>query len=158
MDRPRWEQIQTAFDELVELAPADRDARLDTLGNTDPALRAAVEAMLAADAAADLQLAPLDTALRAPSALTPDLFGLSGRTVSHFLVREPLGAGGMGVVYRADDAQLGRPVALKFLLPRYQLDPSAKARFIREAKSGAALDHPNLCTIHEVGTTDDGQL
>jgi len=158
MDRPRWEQIQTAFDELVELAPADRDARLDTLGNTDPALRAAVEAMLAADAAADLQLAPLDTALRAPSAGTPDLFGLSGRTVSHFLVHEPLGAGGMGVVYRADDAHLGRPVALKFLLPRYQLDPSAKARFIREAKSGAALDHPNLCTIHEVGTTDDGQL
>jgi serine/threonine protein kinase len=64
----------------------------------------------------------------------------------------------MGVVYRANDTRLGRVVALKFLLPHYNLDASAKARFLREAHAAAALDHPNLCTIHEVGTSDEGCL
>ena len=64
----------------------------------------------------------------------------------------------MGVVYRAEDTRLGRAVALKFLLPSYSLDASAKARFLREAHLVAALDHPNLCTIHDVGTSDDGRF
>ncbi|PYO75820.1 MAG: hypothetical protein DMD63_15945, partial [Gemmatimonadetes bacterium] len=55
-------------------------------------------------------------------------------------------------------ARLGRVVALKFLLPHYNLDASAKARFLREAHAAAALDHPNLCTIHEVGASDEGWL
>jgi TolB-like protein/Flp pilus assembly protein TadD len=114
--------------------------------------------MLTADAAADAQLAPFAAALVSPAVATPDLFHFSGQTVAHFRVHEPLGAGGMGVVYRAEDMRLGRLVALKFLLPTFSLNAAAKARFIREAKSGAALDHPSLCTIHDVGTTDDGQL
>src|SRR5688572_20197482 len=88
----------------------------------------------------------------------PDTLGLVGRTVSHFTVRGQLGAGGMGVVYRAQDTRLGRAVALKFLLPQYNFDDVAKARFLREAHSAAALDHPNLCAIHEVGTSEDGWL
>jgi serine/threonine-protein kinase len=64
----------------------------------------------------------------------------------------------MGVVYRAYDTRLGRAVALKFLLPPYSLDASAKARFLREARAAATLDHPNLCVIHDVGATDDGRL
>jgi serine/threonine-protein kinase len=78
--------------------------------------------------------------------------------VSHFRVLEPLGAGGMGVVYRAEDVTLGRMVALKFMLPDYAIDETAAARFLREARSVATLDHPNICTVHEAGRSDDGHL
>jgi TolB-like protein len=121
-------------------------------------LRQAVESLLAADAEAGQRLAPLDAAFLSPATHTPDSLGLAGRTVSHFRVLAPLGAGGMGVVYRAEDTRLGRPVALKFLLPPSSLDAAAKERFLQEAHSAAALDHPHLCTIHEVGESEDGRL
>jgi len=157
-DQRRWEEIQSSFDELVELDPDARAQRLAILAGTDPDLRRAVEELLAADAKASVSLAPLDTVFRLDTPAPIDPLGLSGRTISHFELRERLGAGGMGVVYRAEDLQLGRPVALKFLLPQYNFDDVAKARFLREAHSAAALDHPNLCTIHEVGTSEDGWL
>jgi WD40 repeat protein len=154
----RWEQIQTTFDELVELNARERASRLATLASTDPELHRALKSLLDADASASAQLAPIDAAFLPPSDHNPDPLGLTGRTISHFDLREALGAGGMGVVYRADDTRLGRVVALKFLLPHYNLDASLKARFLREAHAAAALDHPNLCTIHEVGTSDEGWL
>jgi len=154
----RLEEVQVSFDELVELDATERVGRLASLAISDPELHRALESLLEADAEADAHLAPVDAALLLGSLNRSDPLGLAGRTISHFHLHKALGAGGMGVVYRADDTHLGRPVALKFLLPHYSLDASAKARFLREAQAAAALDHRNLCTVYEVGTSDEGWL
>ena len=158
MNAQRWEEIRVSFDELVELAASERAGRLAKLASSDPELHRALESLLKADASAGTDLRLIDTAFLVQSDPGPDPLGLTGRTISHFDLREALGAGGMGVVYRAHDTRLGRVVALKFLFPHYNLDASAKARFLREAHAAAALDHPNLCTVHEVGTSDEGWL
>lgn len=158
MNPQRWQEIQSTFDTLVEMNDSERESQLTALSDSDPELRAAVELLLAADSDADSRLASLDDVFFPQSTPEADPLGLAGQTISHFEVHAPIGAGGMGVVYRAEDTRLGRAVALKFLLPSQGLDAGAKARFLREAHLVAALDHPNLCTIHEVGTSDDGRF
>ncbi|MDA0874510.1 MAG: protein kinase [Bacteroidetes bacterium] len=81
-----------------------------------------------------------------------------GKQVAQFLIQEKLGEGGMGVVYKALDQRLNRPVALKFLPTQLSSDPKAKARFMQEAQAASQLDHANICTIYEIGETEDGQL
>jgi len=81
-----------------------------------------------------------------------------GTVISHFQILDRIGGGGMGVVYRAEDMSLKRIVALKFLMPDLVRDPTAKKRFLKEAQAASALDHPNICTIHEISETAEGLL
>ncbi len=154
----RWAQVQQLFDEVVDLEPAARAVRLDKACVDDPGLREEVESLLAAYAQADELLQSLDQLGGvSPSPASPR-GSRAGTHVAHYEVIEKLGGGGMGVVYKARDTRLKRTVALKFLPLEWSHHTEARQRFENEAQAASALDHPNICTIHDIDETDDGHL
>jgi tetratricopeptide (TPR) repeat protein len=170
MDPARWRKVRTLFEELVELPADEQRERLAELATADPPLRDELARLIAADGAADECLARIEEALPTGSGALPgptddvartrpyDPMSMRGRMVAHFRVLDLIGAGGMGAVYRAEDTRLGRIIALKLPLPAQLLDASGRSRFLREARAVAALHHRNVCDVHEVGESEEGQL
>jgi Tol biopolymer transport system component len=139
MSPERWRQIE-------ELYHGARERGIGVLDSADPEVRREVEELLAQNSA--------ETTLDRPAAE----FGLAGQTFSHYRIQEMLGAGGMGVVYKAFDLKLGRLVALKFLPPAMRHNEELKRRLADEARAASALDHPNIVVIHDIDEAPGGGL
>jgi class 3 adenylate cyclase/tetratricopeptide (TPR) repeat protein len=161
----RWAKVEDLLVEAMGREPASRRAYLDTVC-LDPKLRAEVEELLdahegrgALDELGEKVMEPLrNSGGNKNKSVRPGTGSFIAPALSRYRVLEKLGGGGMGVVYRARDERLDRDVALKFLPPHLSADEAAKKRFMVEARAAAALDHPNVCTVHEIGETEDGQL
>jgi serine/threonine-protein kinase len=148
MTPERWRQVTRVYGAVLTKPPAARAAALAELCPDDEALRKEVESLLADDSGALLDRPLGDVA----SSLADQ--NLSGRTLGPYRLESAIGAGGMGQVYRANDTRLHRTVAIKVLAPSLAHDSQFRARFDREAKAIAALNHPYICTLHDIGSSD----
>ena len=165
MTSEQWDRVEQLFEEALARPAEERATFLEETCD-DPAVRREVASLLGmADEAEDLfdRLTPAVQEHRRQqtagweSGTTDDPVDLEGTEVGRYRVDTHLGGGGMGVVYRARDPELGRSVALKFLPPHLAAHPEAEKRFAREAKAAAALDHPHIATVHEIGETEAGR-
>jgi eukaryotic-like serine/threonine-protein kinase len=140
----RWQQIQDVLEKALELGPEQRSAYLNQVCASDPSLRKEVETLLASSD--DVRSSFLQ------SSSTPRVTLPSGTKLGEYEVKSLLGSGGMGEVYRARDARLGRDVAIKVLPPLFSADSERLRRFEQEARAAAALNHPNILAVFQMGT------
>src|SRR5438034_1940965 len=155
MTPERWQRIEDLFQSArMRMSAAERAAFLNGACANDAELRAEVEALLAAEDSAGSFINTSAVKVAAGIIADERAAEMLGQTVAHYKILSPLGAGGMGEIYLAEDAELGRKVALKFL-PDYTLvDDERVHRFRQEARVASALSHPNIAHIYEIGESE----
>ncbi len=157
MNADRWQTIDRLFHSTLSCAQEKRAGFLSQACGDDEALRVEVESLLRAHEqdGSFLDLPAYEVA----ADFLADAFGglFAGQQIGPYKIISPLAAGGMGEVYLAQDSRLGRKIALKLLPPDFAKDQHRVRRFAQEARAASALNHPNVCVIHEVGKTSDGR-
>src|SRR5262249_9422068 len=151
MNRERWRQIDDVFEGALERAVPERAAFLDRACAGDAALRAEVDALLAAHGREDDFMERPASADAARRVLEGTPAALGGQVIGSYKIISKLGVGGMGEVYLAENTRLARPAALKLLAAHLTADEERVRRFRREALAASALNHPNILTVYEVG-------
>ena len=154
MKPEHWQQIDEILEAALEREESQRAAFLEEACGGDEALRREVEHLLVQEVKAEDFLETPALEVEAKAMAEAQTYPLVGRQIGSYNILSPLGSGGMGEVFLAHDTTLNRKVALKFLPNFMQEDPTARKRFLREAKMAAALDHPFICKVYEIGEED----
>src|SRR5262245_37234912 len=152
MKPERWRQINDLLQLVIERAPEERAAFLEEACHGDEALRRELESLISYDERVEnfIESPAFEVA---PELLTNTHPGaMVGKSIAHYRIESLIGVGGMGEVYMAADERLGRKVALKFLPERFTADKTRLRRFKTESRAASALNHPNIRTVHEIGT------